>query len=156
MTTIRAVVVTVSDRSAAGKRDDLSGPVAMKALAEAGFDTASVIVPDGAASVEQALREALNRDARVIITSGGTGVGPRDHTPEGTRAVITRELPGIAEMLRAAPGKPHAYLSRGIAGVTDRAVIINLPGSPKAVTESMVLITPLLDHLLDQLDGKDH
>ena len=153
----RAVVVTVSDRSAAGERVDLSGPAAAELLAAAGFAPEVVVVPDGAASVEAALRTALASGARLVVTSGGTGVGPRDRTPEGTRAVLDREVPGLMELLRSASGKPHAFLTRGLAGVTDGgALVVNLPGSPRGVRESLATLLPLVPHVLDQLAGGDH
>ena len=154
---VGAVVITVSDRSAAGEREDLSGPVAAGLLAAAGFAPEVVVVPDGAASVEAALRTALASGARLVVTSGGTGVGPRDRTPEGTRAVLDREVPGLMELLRSASGKPHAFLTRGLAGVTDGgALVVNLPGSPRGVRESLATLLPLVPHVLDQLAGGDH
>ncbi len=159
-----AHVVTVSDRSAAGVREDLSGPLAVRLLGAAGYDADASVVPDGAQSVARALREAVARGVRVVLTSGGTGVGPRDRTPEGTRMVIDRELPGLMELLRARGGEhaPHAYLSRGIAGTVDAtsvhpgALVVNLPGKPDAVREGLEVLLPLVPHLLDQLAGGDH
>ncbi|OCG75210.1 MogA/MoaB family molybdenum cofactor biosynthesis protein [Microbacterium sediminis] len=154
-----AAVITVSDRSAAGARPDAGGPVAVAALREAGFACAdAAIVPDGAASVERALRAALDGGARLIVTTGGTGIAPRDETPEGTRAVIDRELPGIAEELRrrGIASTPAAILSRGIAGAAGDALIVNLPGSPSAVAEGMPVILSVARHVLAQLDGADH
>ncbi|SJN46472.1 Molybdenum cofactor biosynthesis protein MoaB [Microbacterium esteraromaticum] len=159
---ISAAVLTVSDRSAAGTRDDAAGPVAVAALRDAGFACkGAVIVSDGADSVENALRRMLDAGIRLIVTSGGTGIGPRDETPEGTARVLERPLPGIAEELRriglaANPPKPATMLSRGVAGVVGAALIVNLPGSPKAVAEGMPVVLSIAQHVLDQLDGEDH
>lgn len=151
-----AHVVTVSDRCAAGEREDVSGVAAAALLEASGYRVTRSVVPDGAESVTVALRAVLASGARLVVTSGGTGLGPRDWTPEGTRAVVEREVPGIAEMLRSAPAKPYAYLSRGIAGVVGTTLVVNLPGSPRAVTEGIAVVLPLVDHILDQLDGGDH
>lgn len=156
---ISAVVVTVSDRSAAGSREDASGPVAVAALRDAGFACdAAVVVPDGAASVESALRAALDSGARLIVTTGGTGLAPRDETPEGTARVLEREIPGLAEELRrrSAAEKPAGMLSRGLAGTSRRALIVNLPGSPAAVESGIPVILSVARHVLDQLTGGDH
>lgn len=157
----RAAVITVSDRSAAEDREDASGPVAVAALREAGFDCAeAVVVPDGADSVERALTVEVLAGAKLIITSGGTGVGPRDQTPEGTARVITREVPGIAEELRrrGAAEKPAGMLTRGLAGVVDPhgALVVNLPGSPAGVASGMPVVMSVARHVLDQLGGGDH
>lgn len=156
---IAAAVVTVSDRSAAGLRDDAAGPVAVAALREAGFDCGdATVVPDGADAVERALRELLGTGIRFIVTSGGTGIGPRDETPEGTARVIDKHLPGIAEELRRAglAATPMSMLTRGLAGVAGEALIVNLPGSPKAVAEGMPIVLSTAGHVLSQLHGEDH
>lgn len=162
----RAVVVTVSDRSARGERVDAAGPAAVDALRSAGFACdAARIVPDGAASVSGALVAALGDGARLIVTTGGTGVAPRDATPEGTLPVLSRTLPGIAEELRrlGAAEAPGGLLSRGVAGVVDAgalsaegALVVNLPGSPRAVASGMPIVLGLAHHVIDQLEGGDH
>lgn len=154
-----ATVITVSDRSSRGQREDASGPVAVAALREAGVacDDA-VIVADGADSVEQALRNALGAGARLIVTTGGTGVGPRDQTPEGTERLITQSVPGIAEELRrrGTAETPAGMLSRGIAGIAEGALIVNLPGSPAAVRSGMPVVLSVAEHALGQMRGEDH
>jgi molybdenum cofactor synthesis domain-containing protein len=156
-----AAVITVSDRSAAGVRADHSGPVAVESFHAAGYTcAAATVVSDGADSVEDALRAALATGARVIVTTGGTGIGPRDQTPEGTARVLDREVPGIAEQLRrlGADEKPAGMLSRGLAGVVDTAgaLIVNLPGSTAAVASGMPVVLSVARHVVDQLAGGDH
>jgi len=160
-----AAVITVSDRSAAGVRADTSGPVAVAALREAGYACADAqVVPDGADAVERVLRATLAAGVRLIVTTGGTGLSPRDQTPEGTVRVITRAVPGIAEELRrrSAAEKPAGMLSRGLAGVAGGAdgapgaLIVNLPGSTAAVASGMPVILSVAGHLIGQLDGGDH
>jgi molybdenum cofactor synthesis domain-containing protein len=157
----RAAVITFSDRSAAGEREDASGPIAVAALREAGFDCSdAVVVPDGADDVERALTAEIVAGVKLIITTGGTGAALRDQTPEGTARVITREIPGIAEELRrrGALEKPAGMLSRGIAGVADPhgVLIVNLPGSPAGVASGMPVVLSVARHILDQLGGGDH
>nr|WP_236123477.1 molybdopterin-binding protein [Cellulomonas palmilytica] len=155
---VRAAVVVVSDRSAAGAREDRSGPAAVAALRDAGFDVPdAAVVPDGAASVRGALEDAMAGGARLVVTSGGTGVGPRDETPEGTRPLLAKELPGLPELLRRSSDVPTAVLSRGLVGVTAGGVVVaNLPGSPGGVREGLGVLLPLLPHLLSQVEGGDH
>ena len=159
----RAVVITVSDRSARGRRADVSGPRAVELLRAAGWTLDEPrVVPDGEASVREALSAALADGARLILTSGGTGIAPRDETPEGTRPLLVRELPGIAEELRrrGAETVPTAALSRGLAGIAagsaGEALVVNLPGSVDAVEECIAVVLPLAAHVIDQLDGRDH
>ncbi len=157
-------VITVSDRCAAGVREDRSGPALAEALEAAGYEVSLIVVPDGEESVRAALLEALDSGARLVITTGGTGVGPRDRTPEGTRPVLDRLLPGVVELLRGRglEHSTHAALSRGLVGVVDAtdgeggALVANLPGSPKAVREGAEVLLPLVAHVLDQLAGGDH
>lgn len=153
-----AHVITVSDRGSRGEREDVSGPRAVERLREQGFEATLSMVRDGADSVSVAIRAAIDEGAELIITSGGTGLGPRDLTPEGTATLLTREIPGIAEELRrvGAAKTPTALLSRGLAGIAGSTLVINLPGSVKAVDEGMDVLLPLLPHMLDQISGGDH
>lgn len=154
----RAAVITVSDRAFAGEYEDRSGPIIAAQLVTFGFEVdAVVVVPDGA-PVGLALRDQVADGKAVVITTGGTGLAPRDLTPEQTRLVIDREVPGIAERIRAAGSEvvPAAMLSRGVAGVADRTLIANLAGSMGAARDGMAALQPILMHAVEQIAGGDH
>lgn len=154
----RATVVTVSTRASAGVYDDEAGPRLRAMLSEADFTVAPVVVvPDGRGVVAAALREAAD-DADLVVTTGGTGLHPRDETPEATLDVVDRQVPGIAEAMRAAALEitPMGMLSRAVAGVVGTTLIVNLPGSPKGATENLQVVLPVLGHVIDQLRGGDH
>lgn len=154
-----ATVLTVSTRCARGEATDTSGPRAAQLLTDLGLNVGPVVVvTDGVEPVAQALRNALAGGARVVLTTGGTGVGPSDLTPEATRGVVERELPGIADAVRrhGEAATPTALVSRGIIATAGRAVVVNAPGSPGGVSDTIAVVGPLLGHLLDQLDGGDH
>jgi molybdenum cofactor synthesis domain-containing protein len=149
-----ALVLTISDSASAGKRDDLSGPEAKRILQEAGFEVVAVeILPDERDQIEARLRRASEEDFRVVVTSGGTGLSPRDVTPEATMAVIDRPVPGMAELMRLESFKitPRAALSRATAGVRKSTLIINLPGSVKGVRECLAAVRPILGHAVEVL-----
>jgi molybdenum cofactor synthesis domain-containing protein len=156
---IRALAVTVSNRAAAGVYADKSGPVLVELLQAAGCETdGPVVIPDGAA-VEAALRDAVAAGYDVIVTTGGTGLTPGDETPEMTRLIIDREIPGIAEAIRAvgvSAGIPTAMLSRGLAGLAGTTLIVNLPGSTGGVRDGMSVVSSVIAHALDQAAGGDH
>lgn len=158
---VLAAVITVSDRRSRGESEDTSGPAIVRALKDAGAEVEHSVVADGVDNVLGALRATSATGARIVITTGGTGLAPRDFTPEATASVIARPLPGIPEMLRrvGAESTPTATLSRGIAGVTGgpiSAIIVNLPGSPDAAQTGIDALIPLLPHMLHQLSGEDH
>lgn len=155
---IRAVVITVSDACSRGQRKDASGEALVQLLTELGAQIVETkILSDDLDPLVQTLTACAQRDdVNLIITTGGTGLGPRDNTPEATQQVIEREAPGIAEAIRVESLKatPMAMLSRGVCGVRSGTLIINLAGSPKAVKESFAVIAPVLSHALDLLAGK--
>jgi molybdenum cofactor biosynthesis protein B len=156
----RALVITVSDRSSAGTRADVSGPLAAELLAELGFALeAAVVVPDEAEDVKTAVQQAISAGVDLVVTTGGTGLAPRDVTPEATAAVLDRPVPGIAEAIRAYSREavPTSALSRGIAGASGRTLVINLPGSPGGVRDGIAVLRPIVGHALAQLRGAgDH
>jgi molybdenum cofactor synthesis domain-containing protein len=155
----RALVITVSNRAAAGVYADTSGPLLVSLLQEAGCEQVDGprVVPDGD-PVEGALREGLAAGHDVIVTTGGTGLTPMDRTPEVTRRVIEREIPGIAEAIRQVNRDkvPTSVLSRGLAGQAGRTLIVNLPGSSGGVRDGMAVLAPILRHAVEQMSGGDH
>ena len=155
-----ATVVTCSTRAARGEREDASGPAVVNALREAGFDVAPepIVLSDDEDLIASTLLQLTEAGARLIVTSGGTGLTPGDRTPAATLRVIDREVPGLAELMRAAglASTPMAALSRGVVGVRGATLIANLPGSPRGATESLQALLPVLRHALEQLAGGDH
>ncbi|MET7468957.1 molybdenum cofactor biosynthesis protein B [Micromonospora sp. NPDC005686] len=155
---IRARVIVASNRAAAGVYEDTSGPLLVTGLRELGCEVdAPVVVPDGE-PVGDALRAARADGVDVVLTSGGTGVTPTDRTPEVTRELLDYEIPGIAEAIRAHSRDtvPTAALSRGLAGVTGRTLVVNLPGSRGGARDGLAVLGPILRHAVDQLRGGDH
>jgi molybdenum cofactor biosynthesis protein B len=152
----KAHVVTVSDGAFHGTREDKSGPALVNLLLGGGFDIgAPEVVPDEVERIREAIETAIARGADLVVTTGGTGLGPRDVTPQTTKALFDYEVPGIGEEMRraGAASTPMAVLSRGTAGVRGRALIISVPGSPAGAAESLEAVMPILDHALRLLRG---
>lgn len=156
---LRAGVVVASNRAAAGVYADTTGPLIVEFLRELGFAVeGAVVVPDGD-PVGAAIRAAADQGARVVLTTGGTGLTPTDRTPEATRALLDFEVPGIAEAIRAygvGQGVPSAVLSRGVAGVAGSCLVVNLPGSRGGVEDGLAVLRPVLVHAAEQVLGSDH
>jgi molybdenum cofactor synthesis domain-containing protein len=154
----RAQVVTVSDRSSRGERSDTSGPLLAELLRGLGLDVgAVVVVPDDVAAVREAVRVAA-ASYDLVVTTGGTGLSPRDVTPEATAPLLDRQVPGIAEALRSrsADRVPTSVLSRGLVGTIGTTLVVNLPGSTGGVRDGVAVLGPVLEHALAQLRGGDH
>jgi molybdenum cofactor synthesis domain-containing protein len=156
---LRAAVVVASNRAAAGVYEDATGPLIVEFLTGQGFETpAPLVVPDGE-PVGVAIRAAVADGARVVLTTGGTGLTPTDRTPEATRPLLDREVPGLAEAIRSAgvaKGVPTAALSRGLAGVSGTCLVVNLPGSRGGVKDALAVLEPVLAHAVEQIVGSDH
>ncbi|WP_183099282.1 MogA/MoaB family molybdenum cofactor biosynthesis protein [Nocardioides pelophilus] len=156
---LSAVVIVASNRAAAGVYEDTTGPLIADALRELGFEVGDPVVrPDGD-PVGAAIALAVRGGARVVLTTGGTGLTPTDRTPEVTRPLLDREVPGLAETIRAggvAKGVPTAALSRGLAGVAGSCLVVNLPGSRGGVKDALDVLRPVLGHAVEQITGSDH
>ena len=156
---LRAAVVVASNRAADGVYADTTGPLIVDALRADGWRVEEPVVVRDGDPVGDAIRAAVADGARLVVTTGGTGLTPTDRTPEVTRAVLDREVPGIAEAIRAhgvAKGVPTAMLSRGLAGVVGSALVVNLPGSTGGVRDGLEVVVPVLRHAVEQIVGSDH
>ncbi len=152
----RTALITISDRGSRGEREDKSGEVLFERLSAAGFEVSyRIVIPDEYEQIRKALMDFTDKKVSLILTTGGTGVAPRDVTPEATLSVIDRAVPGMAEAMRAASLQktPHAMISRAVAGIREKSLIVNLPGSPKGAIENLEVILPALPHTLDKIQG---
>ena len=154
---IRAAVITVSDKGAKGEREDLSGPAVEETLRGIADVVSREVIPDDADVIMERLVKLADTGLELIVTTGGTGVSPRDVTPEATLAVIDRELPGMAEAMRAASmaKTPRAMLSRAVCGVLGGTLVVNLPGSPRAAKENLAVLVPVIPHAVEKIRGSD-
>ena len=157
---LRIAVITISDRTAAGLREDLSGPLATRMLSEYGAVSGPIVVADGVESVREMIGHAIYCGAQVVFTTGGTGITSRDLTPEATEPLITQRMWGIEQRMRDNPKVPTAAISRGIAGIANiegkRAFVVNAPGSSGGVKDAVEAVGPLLAHIVDQMEDGDH
>ncbi len=156
---MNAAVITCSNRSASGDRPDESGELLTALLMEHGHQVVfRRVVADEVAAIRDAVRTAVEDGARLVLTTGGTGITPTDVTPEAVRPLLDKEVPGIAETLRLAARDriPTSVLSRGVAGVVGRSLVVTLPGSPGGVRDAMAVLAPLVQHAVDQIGGGDH
>ncbi len=157
---LRIAVITISDRTAAGRREDLSGPLAVRLLSEYGTVSGPIVVSDGIRPVREMISHAIFCGAQVVFTTGGTGITSRDLTPEATEPLISQRMWGIEQRMRDNPAVPTAAISRGIAGIAavdaTRAFVMNAPGSTGGVKDAVGSIGPLLAHIVDQMDDGDH
>jgi molybdenum cofactor synthesis domain-containing protein len=154
-----AAVITVSDKGSQGKRQDLSGPAIAEMLAGAAIEIKhTLIIPDEVDQIQKAIIQFADVEKMdLILTTGGTGVSPRDLTPDATLKVLDKEIPGMAEAMRIASMKitPHAMISRAVTGIRGRSLIINLPGSPKGATENLAIVLPAIPHAIEKIKGDD-
>ncbi len=156
---MKIVIITVSDSCSEGKREDTSGPLIKQKVRSMGKVVKYEIIPDEKVSISQAIKEATDElKADIVLTTGGTGLSLRDVTPEATREVVEKEIPGFGELVRQKSFEitPTAILSRAIAGIRGKSLIINLPGSRRAVKECLEIVLPLVPHALDMIKGEGH
>lgn len=153
---MRVRVLTVSDRASAGEYEDRSGPLLAELLEPLGTVEGPLVVPDGPSELGAAVAQAVADGVDLLVTTGGTGVGPRDLTPDVVEPLLERSLPGVAEAIRAAGTVPTAALSRGVAGLIGTTFVVTLPGSPGGVRDGAAVLLPLAQHVNDQVRGHDH